>query len=339
MLPAFFGLSAAALTERETDFFREVDPAGYILFARNCISPEQLRALTSQLRDLHGRDRLPILIDQEGGRVARLGPPHWPVFPNAQSLGALYQTAPSSAMEAARLNAQLIGRQLSALGINVDCLPVADVRDPTGHDIIGDRAYGTDPLVVAALGRSTLLGLQDAGVAGVIKHIPGHGRAAADSHVDLPKVTVDAEEMARDLLPFSRLNDAPMAMTAHVIYSCWDAERPATLSPHVISEVIRGQIGFDGLLMSDDLGMGALTGPFAVRARDALAAGCDIALHCSGDMAEMEEIAAALDDISVHARSRLDAAMAWAAAAPSGFMAAREDAELAERRDALLALA
>ena len=312
MTPLFLGLSGATITADERALFRTADPAGYILFARNCVDPDQMRALTDALRDLAGHD-VPVLIDQEGGRVARLRPPHWPEFPAAARFGALYDVAPLSAIEAARLNALLIATTLRAVGVTVNCLPLLDVRAPGGHDIIGDRSYGDEPMRVAALGKATLDGLRTGGVVGVVKHIPGHGRARVDSHLALPVVDASAEELAVDFEPFRTLSAAPMAMTAHIVYSALDPHRCATLSPTVIGKTIRRSIGFDGLLMSDDLGMKALGGSFADRTRDCLAAGCDIALHCSGDIAEMSEVAAAAGTITTAASARLAAAMAWAA--------------------------
>jgi beta-N-acetylhexosaminidase len=335
MTPLFLGLAGPSLSEAERRFFASVDPAGFILFKRNCVDRAQLRALTDTLRALAGRDALPILIDQEGGRVARMAPPAWPAFPKAAAFDALYDVAPASAIEAARANAQALALMLAEVGITVDCLPLLDVRDAQGHDIIGDRAFGAEPMRVAALGRATVEGLRAGGVVGVVKHIPGHGRARADSHVELPSVTADAAALERDLEPFVRLRGAPMAMTAHVIYTAWDAERCASLSPLVIGQIIRERIGFDGLLMSDDLGMNALAGSFAERAAGVLAAGCDIALHCSGAMAEMEAVAGAVGAIGAAARARLDRAMA-SVAAPGD---AAAFAALVEKRDALLAYA
>jgi beta-N-acetylhexosaminidase len=310
MIPAFLGLEGLTLTDGEHGFFRETNPAGYILFKRNVDTPEQVRALTSALKDLSGRD-LPILIDQEGGRVARLRPPHWPEFPAGQVFSDAYARAPITAIEACRLNALALAALLKELGITVNCLPLLDVRDPQGHDIIGDRALGQEPMQVSALGRATLDGLRQGGVCGVIKHIPGHGRAGADSHLELPVVDATLSALERDFEPFRRLSSAPMAMTAHVTYTALDPDNCATLSSKVI-DFIRNDIGFSGLLMSDDLGMKALSGDFGARATASLAAGCDIALHCSGDMAEMQAIAAALPDIGPAARRRLEAAMAWA---------------------------
>jgi beta-N-acetylhexosaminidase len=313
MKPLFLGLVGERLTDDERALFREADPAGYILFKRNVVDRTQLRALTDDLRALSGRADLPILIDQEGGRVARMQPPEWPAFPAGARFDAAYEIAPMTAIEAVRANARALALMLAEVGITVDCLPLLDVRQPGAHDIIGDRAFGSEPLRVAALGRATIEGLRDGGVVGVVKHMPGHGRALADSHVELPTVDAGLEELEIDLAPFVALKNAPMAMTAHVIYTAWDSENCATLSRRIINEVIRNGIGFDGLLMSDDLGMHALKGDFGVRASGALAAGCDIALHCSGDFAEMSDCVAAVDEISAQSRVRLDRAMATVA--------------------------
>jgi beta-N-acetylhexosaminidase len=335
MIPAFLGLAGPLLGEAERSFFRAADPAGYILFKRNCVDRGQLRALTDELRALSGRDDLPILIDQEGGRVQRMAAPEWPKLPAAEPFARLYEKAPVSAMEAVRLHALAIALMLRESGITVDCLPLLDVRRPDADAIIGDRSLGADPIQVASLGRLVLDGLREGGVVGVVKHMPGHGRATADSHKELPVVAASDAELADDIRPFERLRDAPMGMTAHVVYTAWDAERCASLSPVVIADIIRGRIGFDGLLMSDDLGMSALSGGFADRAGGVIAAGCDIALHCSGDLAEMETVAGALGPIGVTASARLDRAMATIAdAAPVDSFA-----DLVARRDALLALA
>ena len=346
MQPTFFGFEGLALTDAEYGLFREVNPAGYILFKRNIDTPEQVRALTASLTELAGRV-LPILIDQEGGRVARLRPPHWPEYPAGQRFDQLYEKAPVTAIEAARLNALALSAMLRDLGITVDCLPLLDVRDPQGHDIIGDRSFGAYPMKVAALGRATLDGLREGGVCGVVKHIPGHGRAAADSHLELPIVTASRAELERDFEPFRTLNWAPMAMTAHVTYTALDPHRCATLSPIVI-DLIRTDIGFENLLMSDDLGMEALGHPsaggypagsnaledFGARAIASLNAGCDIALHCSGDFAEMRAICEAVPQITGKARARLDAAMAI-----RGVGDATPAQQWADARDQLLALA
>ena len=350
MQPLFLGIAGLALNDDERALFRAANPAGYILFKRNVDSPDQVRALTQSLRDLAGRD-VPILIDQEGGRVARLRPPHWPEFPTGERFGLLYDKAPITAIEACRLNALALAALLKDLGINVDCLPLLDVRDLQGHDIIGDRSFGTEPMVVSALGKAVLDGFKAGGICGVVKHIPGHGRARADSHLELPVVTASREELERDFEPFRRLAEAPMAMTAHITYTALDAARCATLSPDVI-DFIRLDIGFGGLLMSDDLGMHALGNPqsgghppgsnalqdFGARALASLDAGCDIALHCSGDFNEMRSIVEAAPVMSDAAATRLAAAMAW-----MGSGEARGDstpvAEWAAARDALLALA
>jgi len=334
MLPIIFGFAGFELTADERALFRAADPAGYILFKRNCDTPGQLRALTASLRDLSGRADVPILIDQEGGRIARLGPPHWPPFPAGESFGRLYETAPISALEAARVNALALAVMLRDLGINVDCLPVLDVPSPDCHDVIGDRAYGRDPMRVAALGDATLKGLREGGVVGIVKHIPGHGRASADSHLELPVVAASRDELETDLAPFRKLKAAPMAMTAHVVYTALDPARCASVSPTVIGDVIRGEIGFDGFLMADDLGMKALGGSFAQRARDVIAAGCDVALHCSGDFGEMAKIAETGLAMTHLARDRLVRAMAWADGRSQA-----DVAELAAKRDRLLALA
>ena len=335
MLPVIFGFAGLSLTASEREFFREADPAGFILFARNCSDRTQLRALTDSLRDLSGRSDLPILIDQEGGRVARLKPPEWPLFPAAWRFAELYRKAPISAIEAARVNAQAIAVLLDEVGINVDCLPLLDVREEGTHDVIGDRALGSDPMQVAALGRAMLDGLEAGGVVGIVKHVPGHGRARADSHKALPVADASDEELERDLKPFRALKDAPMAMTAHLLYPAWDKERPASLSPVIIGDIIRGRVGFDGLLMSDDLVMGALTGPPGERAREAIAAGCDIALYCSGVFEENVAVADALDQIGEASSQRLERAMARAQHREPG----SDYVALAAKRDLLLSYA
>jgi beta-N-acetylhexosaminidase len=335
MIPAIFGLSGLTLTDDERAFFRDSAPAGYILFGRNIANREQLRRLTDDLRDLDGRANLPILIDQEGGRVARMKSPEWPAFPSGAAFDALYERAPASAIEAARLNAMALASMLSEVGITVDCLPLLDVRQPGASDVIGDRALGSEPMRVAALGRAILGGLQDGGVVGIVKHIPGHGRALLDSHEELPVVAVSDLDLQSDLAPFAALRDAAMAMTCHVVFNAWDAERPATLSPVVIDSVIRQRIGFHGLLMTDDLDMKALSGDVPSRAAAAIAAGCDIALNCWAKMDDMIGIAGALDPISTVSLARLEGAMDRVA----GVHDDRQFAMLVEQRDALLALA
>lgn len=335
MQAAMYGLSGPVLTDEERAFFRESDPAGYIVFKRNCVDRDQLRALTDSLRDLSGDAEIPILIDQEGGRVARMKPPGWQAFPAAWAFADLYRKAPTSAIEAAMANARALGLMVRDCGINVDCLPLLDVRQEGADDIIGDRALGSDPMQVAALGRAVLDGLASAGTVGVIKHIPGHGRAMVDSHKALPVVEASEDELAIDLEPFRTLNWAPMAMVAHVVYTAWDKDRPATLSPIVIDEIIRGRIGFDGFLMSDDIGMEALSGHAGTRAAGVVDAGCDVALHCSGKMDEMVSVARAVPAISDAALERLRQAMVIA---KSESNSPDFEMEIA-RRDELLALA
>jgi beta-N-acetylhexosaminidase len=334
MQAAIYGPEGLELTRDERRFFKDADPAGFILFRRNCGDPQQLQRLTDSLRDLTGRADLPILIDQEGGRVARMRPPAWPAFPAAERFANLYRAAPSSAIEAVRANARALALMLRSCGINVDALPLLDVRQEGATDIIGDRALGNEPMQVAALGRAVLDGLASAGVVGIIKHMPGHGRALVDSHHELPIVTASAEELERDLEPFERLASAPMGMTAHVVYTAWDAERPASMSPFVIREIIRDRIGFDGWLMSDDIGMEALEGDFGSRAAGVVAAGCDIALHCSGKMEEMLAVAKAVPVMSAEGEARLARAMATTLLEPEG----PDFAEEIAKRDTLLAL-
>jgi beta-N-acetylhexosaminidase len=334
MQAAIYGLEGFELTADERGFFRDAEPAGFILFRRNCDNAEQLLQLTDSLRDLTGRPDLPVLIDQEGGRVARMRPPEWPAFPAAERFAQLYALAPSSAIEAARSNARAIALTLRSCGINVNALPLLDVRQEGASDIIGDRALGSEPMQVAALGRVVLDGMASAGVVGIVKHMPGHGRALVDSHKELPVVTADAETLETDLEPFERLRAAPMGMTAHVVYDAWDPERPASLSPTVIHEIIRGRIGFDGLLMSDDLGMEALAGDFGSRAAGVVAAGCDVALHCSGKMEEMVAVADATPAMTPEGEERLARAMAITLIDGDG----PDFAEVVAKRDALLAL-
>lgn len=335
MKPVIFGLSGLTLTDDERALFAASAPAGYILFKRNIENRAQLRALTDSLRDLHGRGDVPILIDQEGGRVARMGPPEWPAFPAGSVFDTLYQTAPMTAIEAARANAEAIALTLSEVGITVDCLPLLDVRGPETHPAIGDRALGSDPMQVAALGRATLDGLRAGGVVGVVKHMPGQGRATVDSHHHLPHVSASADELEADFSAFRRLADAPMGMTGHIVFEAFDAERPATMSPIVIEEVIRGHIGFDGLLMSDDLDMKALDGDVAGRALRCVEAGCDLALNCWGRFDEMTAIVAELPEITDRARERLNAAMATVSPPET----VDKIAALIAKRDALLAYA
>ena len=334
MQAAIYGVEGYQLTAGERAFFRDADPAGFIIFKRNCESPQQLLRLTDSLRDLTGRAELPVLIDQEGGRVARMRPPAWPAFPAAERFSQLYALAPSSALEAARANARALALTLRSCGINVNALPLLDVRQEGATDIIGDRALGSEPMQVAALGRVVLDGMASAGVVGIIKHMPGHGRALVDSHKELPVVTSSAEELELDLEPFERLSSAPMGMTAHVVYTAWDPDHPASLSSTVIGDIIRGRIGFDGWLMSDDLGMEALAGDFGSRAADVVAAGCDVALHCSGKMDEMVAVADAVPAMTAEGDARLARAMAVTLVDGDG----PDFAEAVAQRDALLAM-
>ena len=331
MTPAIFGISGLSLTADERAFFGDADPAGYILFGRNCESREQLRALTADLCAIHGRERTFISIDQEGGRVSRMKPPEWPAFPPGDLFARLWDIAPASAIEAAGANAQALGLDLAEVGITVDYLPLLDVRQPGAHDVIGDRALGNEPMQVAALGRAVLEGLARAGVTGCVKHMPGHGRATADSHKELPRVDASEDELEVDIEPFRTLADAPIAMTSHVLYTAWDAERPATLSPIVVHEIIRERIGFGGLLLTDDIDMQALDGPVPQRGVEALAAGCDVVLNCWAKMDDMVGLAEKLPPMTEEVRERLDRALAYARGEAS-----IERSELIARRDALL---
>ena len=305
---AIFGCAGPTLGASEKAFFGECDPAGFILFARNVESPDQVRGLVSDLRESVGRKDTLVMIDQEGGRVARLGPPHWRAAPPQGLFAGL---DPAAARRAAKLNARLLAADLHDLGISVDCLPLLDLRFPGAHDIVGDRAFGETMEIVSSLGGAVCEGLLDGGVLPVIKHIPGHGRARADSHRELPKVDARRRELEHtDFAPFRELADMPLAMTAHIVYEDIDPDRPATTSPIVMGEIVRGFIGFDGLVMTDDLSMKALGGGFATRTADSLAAGCDLVLHCSGDMHEMREIAGAARPLDAEGRRRYQGALA-----------------------------
>lgn len=312
MAPRAFicGISGLTLSGSEANFIQRTQPWGAILFARNIETPAQVRTLCQDLRS-YGPDNLAILIDQEGGRVQRLKPPLWPRYPAGEVIGSLYERDPEPGLRAAWLAGCLIGADLAALGIDVDCLPVADLRFAQTHSVIGDRAYGSTPSSVAALARSVSDGLMAVGVSPVVKHIPGHGRATADSHLALPTVETGLGELEKtDFAAFRALADLPMAMTAHIVFTALDATAPATQSPKVISDIIRGSIGFDGLLMTDDLSMHALSGDFAERAERSFAAGCDMVLHCNGDMSEMEAVASASPKLTGEALRRADAARA-----------------------------
>jgi beta-N-acetylhexosaminidase len=318
-----YGLAGTALTSDERRFFTATDPLGFILFARNIGEPAAVRALVDSLRDLIGRPDAPVLIDQEGGRVQRLKPPHWRAAPPARRFGTLYRQDAARGLEAARLNAQLIALELIALGITVDCAPVLDLSFPGAHDVIGDRAFDSDPAIVAALGAATCEGLRAGGVMPVIKHLPGHGRALVDSHHELPTLDEPAAVLAAtDFAPFQRVGgggagDRCWAMTAHIVCQAFDRDVPVTLSPSAIERVIRGAIGFDGVLLSDDVSMQALDGTLGERSRRALAAGCDVVLHCNGDMAEMREIAEVVPPLSdVSSRRLARAAASLPAPAP-----------------------
>jgi beta-N-acetylhexosaminidase len=299
------GCAGKTLSDDERRFLARERPCGLILFARNCETPDQIRALLAAFRDaVESTDAL-VLIDQEGGRVQRLRPPHWRAMPPARVFGELYRYDPTRAKQAAFAWARLIAQELHDLGITVDCTPVLDVPEPGAHEIIGDRAFSTDPEIVIALGRAVVDGMLAGGVLPVIKHVPGHGRAKADSHRELPRIDVPRAMLeAVDFLPFKALNDAPLAMTAHVLLPAFDSARPATVSPVIMSAVIRDAIGLDGLVMSDDIGMEALGGSLAGRARDVIEAGCDVVLQCSGKLADMIETAASVPALDGKAAER-----------------------------------
>lgn len=334
MQAAIYGLEGLDLTIGERDFIRDFDPVGFILFKRNCETRDQMLRLTDSLRDLTGRADLPILIDQEGGRVARMKPPEWAAFPAGERFAELFQLAPSSAIEAVRANARAIALMLRDVGVNVNALPLLDVRQEGASDVIGDRALGNQPMQVAALGRAVLDGMASAGVVGIVKHIPGHGRALVDSHQDLPIVTASPEELEKDLEPFQRLASAPMGMMAHVVYTAWDPEHPSSQSSFVIERIVRERIGFGGFLMSDDSNMNALVGSQAERAAKCVAAGCDVALPCNGVLSDNVEVAKRLGEISEEGAERLVRAMAVTASDVDG----PDFAESVAVRDELLAL-
>lgn len=304
------GLAGTTLTPTERAFLRESEPWGLILFKRNVDTPPQVTALTTGFRDAVGREA-PVLVDQEGGRVQRLGPPHWPAYPAGAAYGRIYDRDPALGCKAAYLGARLIAADLIAVGIDVDCLPIADVPVAGANSVIGDRAYGESADKVAALARSVADGLLAGGVLPVLKHIPGHGRATADSHEALPVVETDrATLMSTDFAAFRPLGDLPLAMTAHVVYSAIDPIAPATTSVTLVRDVIRGWLGFRGLLMSDDISMGALSGSIEARSRAAISAGCDVVLHCNGELDEMRAVASAVPVLAGAAATRADAALA-----------------------------
>src|SRR5947208_640089 len=304
-------VAGLTITPGERAFLRDADPWGFILFKRNVGTPAQVRALVDSMREAVGRTDAPVLIDQEGGRVQRLGPPHWPAYPPGAHYGQIYDRDPEEGLAAARLGARLIAADLAALGITVDCLPLADVPVSEADKVIGNRAYGTMPEKVAAIGAAVAEGLMAGGVLPVLKHLPGHGRATADSHLALPVVSTDRETLeTTDFAAFRPLAKLALGMTAHVVFTAIDPVAPATTSVTMVREVIRGFIGFDGLLMSDDLSMKALSGTLAERARATLAAGCDVVLHCNGSLDERCEVADACPPLAGEALRRADAALA-----------------------------
>jgi beta-N-acetylhexosaminidase len=304
-------LSGTALTTNERSFVREADPWGLIVFKRNVETPDQVRGLVDDFRAAVGRADAPVLVDQEGGRVQRLGPPHWPSYPAGAQYGRIWERDPVSALEAARMGARLIAHDLLAVGIDVDCLPLADVPTPDADPVIGDRAYGESPQKVAAIAGAVAEGLMEGGVLPVLKHLPGHGRATADSHDRLPTVTADRDTLeATDFAAFRPLSGLALGMTAHVVFSAYDPVAPATTSVTMVQDVIRDSIGFEGLLMSDDISMGALSGSLAQRSSAALAAGCDVILHCNGTIDEMRAVAGAVPLLAGAAERRAAAALA-----------------------------
>ena len=310
MLAFITGVAGPALSDAERQFLKEAQPWGLIIFKRNVANPLSLRRLIEDFRATLGR-QAPVLVDQEGGRVQRLGPPHWPNYPPGAAYGAVYQRDRRAGLAAAQLGAHLIAADLAALGIDVDCAPIADVPVAGADPVIGDRAYGKTPDQVAAIAGAVAAGLMQGGILPVLKHLPGHGRAAADSHLRLPVVDADRPTLeATDFAAFKPLAALPLGMTAHVVFSAIDPVAPATTSATIVRDVIRDSIGFSGLLMSDDISMGALSGSLGERARAAIAAGCDMVLHCNGQMAEMLAVAAAVPQLSGEALRRADAALA-----------------------------
>jgi len=316
------GIAGTVLTDREQAFFRDAEPWGLIVFKRNINTPEQVRSLTDSFRHAVGRADAPVLVDQEGGRVQRLGPPHWPAYPAGAAYGRLYDRDRDAGLAAARLGGRLIAADLAAVGIDVDCWPLADVPVSGADAVIGERAFGTTPEKVAAIAAAAAEGLREGGVLPVVKHIPGHGRAVADSHHELPVVTADRAALeASDFRAFRPLAGLPLAMTAHVVFSAIDPVTPATTSVTIVREVIRGSIGFDGVLMTDDVSMEALSGAIRTRSRASIAAGCDVVLHCNGRFDEMCEVAEAVPPLAGAAARRVAAALAWRRPAPEIDMA------------------
>jgi beta-N-acetylhexosaminidase len=322
------GVSGPELSAAERDFIRAECPWGFILFKRNIETPAQVTRLINELREEIGQPDAPVLIDQEGGRVQRLGPPNWPIYPAGAVFGRLYDIDPAAGLAAARLSARLIAADLDEVGVSVDCLPLADVPVSGANAVIGERAYGTEPAKVAAIARAVTEGLEEGGVLPVLKHIPGHGRATADTHFSLPVVDTSREELEQsDFAPFRALADLSMAMTAHVVFSALDPAQPATTSATIIDEVIRGLIGFQGLLMSDDVSMNALAGSISDRTRALLAAGCDMVLHCNGKLEEMLEVARVTPELSGKALARAGRAL-LSRKAPQPFDRVKARAEL-----------
>jgi len=337
--PFILGCHGPTLSDWERSFFAEADPHGFILFKRNCETPEQVAALTGDLLDCVGRPDAPVLVDQEGGRVQRLGPPHWRPMPAAAEFGKLAARDAEAGREAVALNARLLGDELAACGISADCAPVLDLSYPETHEAIGDRAFGSEPALVADLGRAFCDGFAATGVLPIVKHMPGHGRASVDSHLELPRVSASLAELeTSDFATFRALADAPWAMTAHIVFEAVDPERPATVSPQLIEQVIRGSIGFEGVIVTDDLSMEALSGSPAERAQASLAAGCDLVLHCNGEAEEMAELAAGVGDISADSAERLARAAAKVPAV-SARLGANERQDMQARLDALLSQA
>jgi beta-N-acetylhexosaminidase len=322
------GVSGTELGAEEREFIRTTRPWGFILFKRNIDTPTQVTVLVRELRAAVGNLDAPVLIDQEGGRVQRFGPPHWPAYPPGAVFGVLYDIDPALGLSAARLSARLMAADLIELGVTVDCLPLADVPVPGADAVIGNRAYGTEPGKVAAIARAVTEGLEQGGVLPVLKHIPGHGRATADTHFRLPEVETSRAELERtDFAAFQPLADLPMAMTAHVVFSALDPAHPATTSATIIEQVIRGVIGFQGLLMSDDVSMNALAGSIAERTRSIFAAGCDVVLHCNGKLDEMREVAAETPELAGKPLARANQALA-SRKAPQAFDRPKARAEL-----------
>ena len=328
------GVAGTELSTEERSFFRSERPWGFILFKRNVETPTQIAALTEQLREALGEPEVAIFIDQEGGRVQRLGPPNWSSYPAGAVFGQLYDIAPAMGVTAARLSARLIADDLQRIGVTVDCLPLADVPAPGADAVIGDRAYGTEPGKVAAIARAVAEGLEQGGILPVVKHIPGHGRAAADTHFRLPVVDAPKKELeTTDFAAFRPLADLPMAMTAHVVFRAYDPVQPATTSATIIERVIRRLIGFQGLLMSDDVSMNALAGSIAERTRAIFAAGCDVVLHCNGKMTEMRDVAREAPELSGKALQRAKRALAARKAAkPFDRAAARAELDALVKR-------